>query len=141
MGVLIPRHLPLTLSYSTCCPLAHTTLWPTSRAWVIGDEDHSPHQVSCVFWATITPRAQSGELIGRDKGRWCAENAKGPTGQGLARAPLFNAGGQFLRPDQRGLRGFAGHRLSLEIAAKLNKTCGVMDSCPPSQNPLSPSTT
>lgn len=55
--------------------------------------------------------------------------------------PPFNAGGQLLRPEQRGLRGFAEHRLSLEIAAKLNmKTCGVVDSRPPSQNPLSPST-
>lgn len=61
-GVLIPRHLPLTLSYSTYCPLAHTPLQPTSRALVIGDEDHSPHQVPCVLWATITP---SGELTSR----------------------------------------------------------------------------
>lgn len=41
-GVLIPRHLPLTLSYSTCCPLAHTPLWPTSWAWVIGDKTTPP---------------------------------------------------------------------------------------------------
>lgn len=63
---------------------------------------------------------------------------KDPQGRVWLVSP-FNAGRQLLRPDQTGLCGFAG--LSLETAAKVNmKTCGVVDSRPPSQNPLSPST-